>query len=340
MLLAVLGAVHLALLARDRKAYGWFVAAGTVAGIATGVKYSAVFAIVPVLLATLALASWRDTLRAGTRAMAAFVAAIAVTNHFVWYDFPNFLIQLTLQVAITGAGHWAASSNPAGFYARILGRFGTGHALTFMAAFFAVVTLATRRLSWWILVSFPLLYFGFMTSRPSQFPRWVYPMLPFVAIASSALIEMFVNFVRRVAERAPSRARAAWVSAAVLLVAALASPLWSGLVSFSRRLATPTHVLAETWIREHGHPGTVVVIGRGWLDVTGSPIEARRVDDLRKTLDGGLDALNGAQIVVVPEPYFNHPALRQLGFLDRIHVGWHLGSGNGYDYEFYAVPQR
>jgi hypothetical protein len=165
-------------------------------------------------------------------------------------------------------------------------------------------------------------------------------MLPFVAIASSALIEMFVNFVRRVAERAPSRARAAWVSAAVLLVAALASPLWSGLVSFSRRLATPTHVLAETWIREHGHPGTVVVIGRGWLDVTGSPIEARRVDDLRKTLDGGLDALNGAQIVVVPEPYFNHPALRQLGFLDRIHVGWHLGSGNGYDYEFYAVPQR
>jgi hypothetical protein len=50
--------------------------------------------------------------------------------------------------------------------------------------------------------------------------------------------------------------------------------------------------------------------------------------------------LNGAQIVVVPEPYFNHPTLGQLGFLDRIHVGWRVGSGNGYDYEFYAVPQR
>jgi len=46
------------------------------------------------------------------------------------------------------------------------------------------------------------------------------------------------------------------------------------------------------------------------------------------------------QMVVVPEPYFNHPTLRQLGFLDRIHVGWRFGSGTGYDYEFYAVPQR
>jgi 4-amino-4-deoxy-L-arabinose transferase-like glycosyltransferase len=340
MLVAVLAAVHLALLARDRKSPGWFVAAGAVAGIATGVKYSAVFAIVPVLVATLSLGSWRDALKAGTRAVMAFGAAIAITNHFVWYDFPNFLIQLTLQVAFTGAGHWAATSNPAGLYAMILGRFGTGQALTAAAVLFAIVTLATRRLSWWILVSFPLLYFGFMTSRPSQLPRWVYPMLPFVAIASSALIEMFVTFVRQFAERAPSRARAAWVSAAVLLAAALASPLYGSLVSFSRRLATPTHVLAEAWIREHARPGAVVVLGRGWLDVTGTPIEARRVDDLKKTLDGGLDALNGAQIVVVPEPYFNHPTLGQLGFLDRIHVGWRVGSGNGYDYEFYAVPQR
>jgi 4-amino-4-deoxy-L-arabinose transferase-like glycosyltransferase len=340
MLLAVLGAVCLALLARDRKSNGWFVAAGTAAGIAAGVKYSAVFAVVPACLATLALASWPDRVKAGVRVLTAFAAAIAITNHFVWYDFPNLLIQLTLQVAITGAGHWAATSNPAGFYAMILDRFGTGQALTFAAVLFAIVTLATRRLSWWILVSFPLVYFGFMTSRPSQFPRWVYPLLPFVAIASSASIAAVVTFVRQSAPREAARARAARVSLVVILVAVLASPVWGGLVSFSRRLATPTYASAETWIRDHARPGTVVVLGRGWLDVTGSPIEARRVDDLKKTLDGGLDALNGAQMLVVPEPYFNHPTLRQLGFLDRIHVAWRFGSGTGYDYEFYAVPQR
>ena len=340
MLFAVLGAVYLALLAQDRTSNGWFVAAGAAAGIAAGVKYSGVFAIVPVCLATLALVSWPDRLKAGALGLVAFAAAIAISNHFVWYDFPNLLIQLTLQVAITGAGHWAASSNPAGFYAMILDRFGTGQVLTFAGVLFAIITLATRRLSWWILVTFPLLYFGFMTSRPSQFPRWVYPLLPFVAIASSALIATIVTFVRKSAPQEPLRARVAWAFAAVILVAALASPVWGGMVSFSRRLATPTYVLAETWIREHASPGTVVVLGRGWLDVTGSPIEARRVGDLKKALDGGLDALSGVQMVVVPEPYFNHPTLRQLGFLDRIHVGWRFGSGTGYDYEFYAVPQR
>ena len=62
--------------------------------------------------------------------------------------------------------------------------------------------------------------------------------------------------------------------------------------------------------------------------------------ELASVLDGGLDSLNGAQMVVVPEPYFNHPTLQKLGFLDRIHVAWRFGSGTGYDYEFYAVPQR
>ncbi len=80
MLLAVLGAVHLALLAQDRQSNGWFVAAGAAAGIAAGVKYSAVFAIVPVWLATLALASWPDRIKAGARALVAFAAAIAITQ--------------------------------------------------------------------------------------------------------------------------------------------------------------------------------------------------------------------------------------------------------------------
>ena len=82
------------------------------------------------------------------------------------------------------------------------------------------------------------------------------------------------------------------------------------------------------------------MLGRGWLDLAGSQIEVRRVDDLKKALDGGLDAFNGAQMVVVPEPYFSHPTLQKLGFLNRIHVAWRFGSGTGYDYEFYAVPQR
>ena len=151
MLLAVLGAVYLALLAQDRQSNGWFVAAGAAAGIAAGVKGTGVSPrSYRCGSPRWRFASWPDRIKAGALALVAFAAAIAITNHFVWYDFPNLLIQLTLQVAITGAGHWDASLNPAGFYAMILDRFGTGQALTFAAVIFAIVTLATRRLSWWI----------------------------------------------------------------------------------------------------------------------------------------------------------------------------------------------
>jgi 4-amino-4-deoxy-L-arabinose transferase-like glycosyltransferase len=340
MLLAVLAAVQLSLVALDRQSTAWFVVAGAAAGVATGVKYSAVFAIVPVLLATFTLSPWPRALSVAARAFAAFLVAIAITNHFVWYDFPNFLIQLTRQVAITGAGHWAATSNPAAFYVTMLDDFGPGEGLTLLAAAFAIVTLVTRRLSWWVLVSFPLLYIGFMTSRPSQLSRWVYPMLPFVAIASCVLVAICAGLSRRAVAPVSSRARLAWAAGLVVLAALLAVPVRAGVISFSRHLSTPTHALAERWIAAHAPAGSVVVVGRGWLNLTGVPIDVRRVDDLKRALDGGLEDLAGAQFVVVPEPYFNHPTLRQLGFLDRIHTEWRVGSSIGYDYEFYAVPQR
>lgn len=337
MVLAVLGAVQLSLVALDRTGSAWFIAAGAVAGIATGVKYSGVFALGPVLVATLAFVSWRDRLKAGMQACAAFVAAIAITNHFIWYDFPNFLIQLTLQVAITGRGHWAATDNPAGFYMMILDRFGPGVGLMALAGAFAAYTLSTRRKDRWTFVSFPLWYLAVMASRPSQFPRWVFPLLPFATIAAVAAIGQAYGAI---ASRDARRIRAWRAITVVAVVTLMAQPLWAGIVSASRRLATPTHVLAERWITEHVAPGATVIVERGWLVLDGTPVQVRRVDDLKKTLDGGLAMLAGAQWVVVPEPDYGHPLLQSLSLYDRIHGEPRLGSGTGYDYSFYAVPQR
>lgn len=337
MVLAVLGAVQLSLVALDRGTGIWFVGAGALAGIGAGVKYSGVFAIVPVLLATVSLGSWRAAMKTGLQALAAFVAAIAITNHFIWYDFPNFLIQLTLQVAITGRGHWAATSNPAGFYMMMLDRFGPGAGLMVVAGAFSVYVLSTRRKDYWILLSFPLLYLALMTSRPSQFPRWVFPLLPFAAVAAVAGM---AHAYQAIMSRAAARMRTWRAVAAIAVVALVAQPFWAGVVSASRRFATPTHVLAERWIAEHVASGAVVIAGRGWLQLDAIPVQVRRVDDLKKTLDGGLDALAGSQWVVVPEPYYGHPLLPSLSLYDRIHGEPRFGSGTGYDYAFYAVPQR
>lgn len=339
MTLLVTATVWAALVFHDARRTSWLVASAVLAGAATGVKYSSVFAIVPVLIAAGCEGPLRLRIRRATLAVLGFAAAVGITNHFVWSDFPNFLRQLAAQVAITASGHWAATANPAGFYVMILDRFGPGWPFLLLAAAFAVYGLCTRRAAVWIVLSFPLLYFWFMTKRPSQFPRWVYPLLPFVAVAGASALAAARRFVRaRVAGRPRRVSMAAHAAIAVLTAAVIAPWLWSGLVTFSRRVTPPTHALVEAWIVEHAVPGAVVVLDREWLNLDGTTLVVRRVD-LGTVLSGDAEQLAGSNWVIVPEPLFGKPALRRLGFVQRFHADQSFGGSNGYDYEVYSVPQ-
>ena len=141
MVLAVMATVYLSLLALDSPRWRWAIAAGAMAGIATAIRYSSVFAIVPAVIgAGFQGSAGRRVQRVGLTLLA-FVVAVGVTNHFVWSDFPTFLNQLADQVEITNRRHWAATSNPAAFYVAILDRFGTGLPLLWLAAAFAVYGL-------------------------------------------------------------------------------------------------------------------------------------------------------------------------------------------------------
>lgn len=339
MALVVTAAVYAALVFHENTRRSWLVAAGVLAGVATGIKYSSVFAIVPVLIAAACDGVRRERLQRSAWAVLGFCAAVGITNHFVWADFPNFLRQLAAQVAITASGHWAATDNPAAFYVMILDRFGPGWPMLLLAAAFAVYGLCTRKIPLWIFLSFPLLYLWFMTKRPSQFPRWVYPLLPFVAVAGASALSAALTFVRaRAAGRRRRVSIAARVAIPLFVFAVLAQPVWSGAVSFSRRVTRPTHTLVEAWIAEHASPGSVVLLGHGWLDLSGSKLVIRRVQ-LDTVLDGGIEQLAGSDWVVVPEPYFGKPTLRRLGFVRRFHAEQSFGGNVGYDYEVYAVPK-
>jgi hypothetical protein len=316
------------------------VAGGGLAGIATAIKYSSVFALVPALLAAAALGTARDRVRRAAAIVGAFVLAVALTNHFVWWDLPNFFKQLSDQVAITARGHWAASDNPGEVYVMILDRFGPGLPLLVLAGAFAASALARRRLDGWILLSFPLLYLWFMTGRPSQFPRWVYPLVPFVAVAGMTAV---VRVVRALRERDRSIGResvryALNAAAAALVVVALWQPLFAGAVSLSRRVTAPTHAATIAWMIENIPRGSPVLAEMRWLDLEGSGLDVHRVPDLRAVLDQGVWGFQGYEWVVVPEIHFGHPTLRRLGFVRRFHADQGFGGSLGYDYEVYSVP--
>ncbi len=341
MVLTVLGAVYAALMAHDTGRRGWLLTAAVLAGLATGIKYSSLFAIVPVLVAGALTGTARERFERLAIATLAFAAAVAVSNHFIWWDFPNFLRQLTAQVALTASGHWAATENPSGFYMMVLSRFGPGVVLLVLAGAFTVYALCTRHARLWIVLSFPLLYLSFMTQRPAQFPRWVFPLVPFVAVAGAAALTAVLRTMVAALPtgQAHTPSIAARAAMAVVLIAAAAQPAWNGIVSFSRRVTPATHTLAEQWLASHAAPGSVVASDLHFLDFTQSQLKVRRLDLDAVMRAEAIEQFAGADWLVVPEPYFGNPMLRRLGFVQRFHADRTFGGHMGYDYEIYAVPK-
>ena len=339
--LAVMGAVFAALAFHDTRKPSWLITAGVSAGVATAIKYSSMFAVVPPLIAAAAAGAVATRAQRAVWTLLAFAAAIAITNHFIWWDFTNFLRQLTAQVALTASGHWAATGNPPAFYMMVLSRFGPGIVLLVLSGIFVVYALSARRVDLWIVIAFPVLYLAFMTQRPAQFPRWVFPLVPFVGIASGAVLGVIVRVgARTTSPLAGFGARlAARAALAGVVAVAVAQPAWNALVSFSRRVTPPTHALAEQWLETHAAPGSTVASDLHFLDFTDSKLKVRRLDFETVMPAGEIDALAGADWLVVPEPYFGNPMLRRLGFVQRFHADQSFGGHLGYDYEIYAVPR-
>ena len=340
MVLVVMAATYGALVYYGSGMLRWIVAAGAFAGLAAAIKYSAVFALAPVLIAAFSTAQVRGRSRAVIVGVLAFGMAVAISNHFIWKDFPSFLRQLSDQHSFTGLGHRWSTDNPASVYLMTLAWAGPGWPLVLLAAALTVYALSTPHPKLWIFISFPVAYLWFMTQRPLQVPRWVYPLVPFVAVAGvSALAASVQPFLAVLASRRTPWSRVGPFAATLAVVGVLWQPVWAGAVSFSRRINRPTHELTEAWIQEHATPQTVVLLGQGWLDLSDTHLVTRRVPNLQTALDAGIEQLGGCDWVIVPEPLFGHPVLRQLGFLQRFEADWSFGGNGGLDFEVYAVPE-
>jgi 4-amino-4-deoxy-L-arabinose transferase-like glycosyltransferase len=327
----------------------WYaILAGGMAGAATAVKYSSVFALFPGLLAAAlppatampgAEFPWRETGRRLGLLLLAFFAILVTTNHFLWADLPNFVRQLSIEVAMSGEHHWSAQKNPGWYYSKTLGRQGPGWALLVLASGYAAWGLATRRALPLILVAFPLSYTCFMTQRPAQFPRWVYPLAPFVAVAGATALWAIFDRVRQWLSGTTCAPRSPWLMTAALLTLALVQPLWAGAVLLSRQFTTPTYGLVESWLREHAAAGDRVLLPEGWLDLKGTALHVNRVPRLGAVLNGGIYPLCYNNWVVVPEPYMRPRSLEHLRPAETFLADYSLGGNSGFDFAVYTVPR-
>ncbi len=327
------------LLTRSGKSHT-AIAAGALAGVSAGIKYSVVFGVLSAFAAALfaapaARAGLAPAARARLLALVAvgFVAAIAVTNHYLWADFPNFINQLSTEVTMTRSRHWSAQASPRWFYVDRLGAAGVGWPLVLFAGATVAVALASRRRDGWILAAFPLPYVWFMTQQEAQFSRWVYPIVPFVAIAGAVGLLAAVEVVER-----GFRGRGAFrVFVPAMLVGLTVGPVgWGAAVQLSRRLTTPTHTYAEAWLRDHASPEDWILAEQKWLALRGWDLHFERVSNLRAVLAGGYNRLFAHQWIVVPEPYFGDRNLGRLALAQEFKADQGFAGNRGIDFRIYT----
>jgi len=338
--LCAVGATYAAVLAASSKSRWPVVLAGISAGLGAAIKYSGVFALLPVLISCAVVAvSARERLNRLGLALVGFVVALGITNHFLWADVPNLIRQLSDQIAITGAGHWAASSNPRFFYTATLGESGVGWPVLVSATLFAAYGLAAGNRTVILLVAFPLSYIWFMSGRPSQLPRWVHPAEPFVAIAGVAgLLSVREFLATRFATSGRPRTIGTALGASVVALALLPLAVVSAR-EISRRPTAPPYQLAEEWLRAEGQPGDRVMAEVEWLDLTGAPVTVTRVEDLNRSLDAGDLELNTYTWIVVPETSLAAPNIKRLVLVRTFTADHHFGGNAGVDVRIYEPPQ-
>ena len=200
------------------------------AGLAVGSKFSAVLLALPLAVAALyrlpAASLGRKALIVGGRLAAAGAVALVVfvlTNPFAVIEFPAYVRQIMAQNAMVSGLMDAPYTRqyigtlPYLYFVQQLSQWGLGWPLGVVAwggLIWAVVVAARRRASPTLVVmlAWALPYFAFTGAFHTKFPRYMAPLLPFLAVFGAGAA---MAGYRWLAARWGRRGRLAWGALAV-----------------------------------------------------------------------------------------------------------------------------
>ena len=215
-----------------------------------------------------------------------------------------------------------------------------GWPLLILGAATVAYHLAAGSWRWWLFAVYPLVYIGFVSGRPSQLPRWVYPAAPFAAIAAAAgLVAVTAYLGRRADVAARPAPRFAWAAGPIVALMLVSPVVWRTATELDRRFATPTYRIAEEWLENNTSVGDRLLIQRRWLDLDRRRFDLNRVPSLQKWLDGGLHALGAHDWIVVQETLLRHPILEELTRVEYITIDAFVGGNQGPDFAVFEAPR-
>lgn len=249
---------YLTMVAQERPALRRFVLAGVAAGLATGTKYNAVFALMmPVVACAATRPLSRRTLRDVAAVLITAGLTFLVTTPYAIFDLPGFLDAFA---RLAGAYQNTVATPPAITYAKHLRlAFGWTGSAAVLAGLLVAAAHAVRgpdRVKWSLPVVVPMVYYAFISRQHIVFARYLLPAIPFLAIlAAIAVVSVWRLLGRVTSRRAAILAVSAAIAAAIILPGAVSA------IQFDREIGrTWTSELAYRWVLANVPRGTRIVI--------------------------------------------------------------------------------
>ncbi len=242
----------------------YYIWAGVLAGLATGTKYTALFAVLPLIAAhfadrldtrpVLARLFDRKLLAAGLIAPSVFL----LTTPYAVLDWPAFITAIQQEGQHYAGGHAGADTGGMSYlaYFSILWRE-YGPLPMALAVLGGVLQIARERRTLLLVLAFPLIYIGFIGRYPVFFPRNLEPMVPFLALLGGAAAGITAQRVKT--RLSPVRQRLA--VGLLVLVAGIGMAQQGNMAYAHIRLITlpDTRWQATLWAAEHLPPGARIL---------------------------------------------------------------------------------
>ena len=258
-------------------AYFW---AGAAAGLATATKYPGALSLLLPLIAVWMTPATRPSRLVGAGAIIAGAAiAFLVAAPYTLLDLPGFLNgYANLMGSYTNR---ALPEPPAVTYFKHLRNalWWPGTLAVIGGAIFAIVRAikGPGRVRWTLAVTFPAVFFWFISQQMLVFGRYLLPLVPFVCVLAATAIVSGVSLLRRFA--IPRLPRTALIAA--LTIAVLLPPAWV-CVNLNRSLGSRTAADAYAWIRTNVPEDSRIFIESNRLTLAGQPYRSRHVEQLRE----------------------------------------------------------
>jgi dolichyl-phosphate-mannose-protein mannosyltransferase len=270
----VIASVYCAVLSLEKKKQSLIYAGAICAGFACGSKYNLALSIIPVL-AVIILYRRPGILARIVLVLVVFAVSFFLTTPYALFDLPAFVNGYCYELHhYKWSGHPGAQSNtPLLFYLKYFSAQGLPFLLFSIFGLISLLFLAGRRAL--VVISFPFIYFFFITRFQVTFPRNLLFIIPFFGLGFGVFICLLYNWVQRLSglvSYQPIKKALPPLIVALVAVLTLYNPVKLSLW-WQWKFGTnhPTQV-AQKWIEENVPAGSRIVCDQKILPALVVPV--------------------------------------------------------------------